>query len=175
MRRTVLAVLLAGYIAVFVRLPSLSSSSTFEPLSPRGREVERAIEEGRFADALPLTQELLRAYPVEPLLSYWSAEIYQGLGRAADEAAAWEHVLAQTKLAAAACPALPLAYARVPDAAKSLDAYERCAGAAPDDAERWFDLGEAYALNNRLEDASRAFQKARSLDATTPRLTGRTP
>lgn len=164
-----LAVLLAGYAAVFVRLPSFASSS-FEALSPRGREVERAIEERRFADALPLAQELLRAYPTEPVLSYWLAEIYQGLGQARDEAAAWERVLAQTTLAEAACPALPRAYANAPDATKSLDAYERCANAAPDDAERWFELGEAYALNHRQEEASRAFERSRALDATNPRL-----
>lgn len=167
-----LAVLLVGYAAVFVRLPSFASSTAFEPLSPRGREVERAIEERRFADALPLAQELVRAFPDEPLIAYWLAEIYQGLERPRDEAAAWERVLEQTTLADAACPALPLAYAGIPDVPRSLEAYERCATLAPDVAERWFELGEAYASNNRPDEATRAFTRARTLDPTDPRLAG---
>lgn len=170
MRRAVLAVLLLGYAAVFIRLPRLDSSASFEALSPRGREVERAIEERRFADALPVARELAGAYPNEAVIAYWLAEIHDGLGQAGDAAAAWEHVFELTKLADAACPALPRAYARVPDAAKSLDAYERCAAAASDDAERWFDLGEAFASNNRPEDAARAFEKSRALDPSNPRL-----
>lgn len=165
-----LAVLLVGYAAVFVRLPSLSSSSAFEPLSPRGREVEHAIEERRFTDALPLAQELGRAYPDEPLISYWFGEIYRGLSQPRDEAAAWERVFEQTGSADAACPALPLAYARIPDASKSLEAYERCANAAPDDPERWLELGGAYALNGRPDEAMRAFERSRALDPTNPHL-----
>lgn len=170
MRRAALAFLLVGYTAVFVRLPALGSSSSFDALSPRGREVERAIEERRFADALAVARELAGAHANEPVIFYWLAEIYGGLGEAREEAAAWERVLELTKLADAVCPALPRAYARVPDVAKSLDAYERCAAAASDDAERWFDLGDAFASNNRPEDAARAFEKSRALDPSNPRL-----
>ncbi len=171
MRRLILAVLLLGYAAMFVRLPSWGGAArAFDPLDPRGREVERAIEAGRFGEALPIARELQTAHAADPTVTFWLAEIFHGLRQPAAEAAAWERLLALTGQADGVCPALPEAYAAAGALTRSLDAYERCAAVAPDDAERWFDLGTAYAERRRDADAARAFDRSRALDPSNPRL-----
>ena len=77
MRRFTLALLLAGYALLFLQLPSRGREPrAFDPLEPRGREVERAIEAGDFERALPIAQELDGAYPDDPVITYWLAEIH---------------------------------------------------------------------------------------------------
>jgi Flp pilus assembly protein TadD len=169
-RRLVLAILLVGYAVLFVRFPAIGRSGGFEPLDPRGRQAEAAIEEGRFADALPIVRELARQHDSDPVILYWLAEVHRGLGQSGDEARAWEHVLDLTGSAEFVCPSLPEAYARAGDRAKALDAYERCASAGADDPERWLDLGTAYAAAHRDSDAEAAFEKSRVLDDSNPRL-----
>jgi hypothetical protein len=132
-RRLTLALLLVGFAWIFGS-PSFSrADASFDPLSPRGREAERAIEEGRFADARPIVVELQKTHADDPVLAYWMAEIEHGSGTASAEAAAWARVLALTHEADAACPALPNAYARAGDSARARDGQERCA--APDGRE----------------------------------------
>ena len=171
MRRLVLAVLLLGYIALFVRLPSIGRGArAFEPLDARGREAETAIEERRFSDALPVVRDLAREHASDPVIAYWLAEVQRGLDHPREESAAWEHVLELTASADFACPALPESYTRAGDGAQALRAYERCASAGPDDAERWLDLGAAYAAAGRPTDAAAAYEKSRVLDPSNPRL-----
>jgi len=170
-RRLVLAVLLLGYVALFVRLPSIGGGArAFEPLDARGREAEAAIEERRFADALPIVRDLAGEHASDPVIAYWLAEVHRGLGHPRDESAALEHVFELTSSADFACPALPEAYTRAGEPEKALDAYERCASAGPADAERWLDLGAAYAAAGRSVDASVAYEKSRALDGSNPRL-----
>ena len=171
MRRLVLAVLVVGYVAVFVRLPSFGQGGrAFEPLGARGREAETAIEEQRFADALPIVRDLAVEHGSDPVIAYWLAEIHHGLGHAADEATAWERALELTASADFACPSLPEAYTRAGDRERALHAYERCASAGAADAERWLDLGEAYDAAGRAADAAAAYEKSRTLDGSNPRL-----
>ena len=171
MRRLLLATLLVGYVATFVHVqPPGSARREFDPLSAAGRDVERAIEQGRYAQALSQTQALASRHQDDATVQVWLAEAYKGLGKPEDEARAWERVLAITKLADAGCPALPQANTRAGNRAAALDAYRRCADLAPDDPERWFDLaGAALAAGDQAE-ADAAFAKSRTLDPTNPRL-----
>lgn len=171
MRRLLLTLLFVAYAAVFVRFPGWSGAAApFDPLEPRGREVERAIEARQFATALPIAQDLWSAHADDTTILFWLAEIHRGLGHHADEAAALERVLRLMRHGDAVCPALPEAYARTGDAARALDAYERCASTTAADAERWFDLATAYAAAGRAADAGKAFATSRTLDPTNPRL-----
>jgi predicted Zn-dependent protease len=169
-RRLTLAILLLAYATVFVRLPSFDATRTFDPLDRRGREVERAIEERRFADALPILRDLQAAHPDNATIAYWSAEVHRGLDDTGEEARALEQMLRLTAHADAVCPALPEAYARGGDRKRALDAYERCAATSPDDPERWVDLGVASAAAGLTVDAERAFERSRALDPSNPRL-----
>ena len=90
-RAALLLVLLAAYAAATVRPVFVAGSGRgFDALAPESRFVERAIGEHRFADALPVAQELRRVHAGEPLAAYWLATIYQGLGRTADARSAWD-------------------------------------------------------------------------------------
>ncbi len=171
MRRPLLALLFVAYAAVFVRLPAWSGApAAFDPLEPRGREVERAIAAGQFDAALPIAEDLLAAHAGNPTVLFWLAEIHRGRTRHAEEAAALERLFQATQHAESVCPALPEAYGHLGDAARALDAYERCAAAGASDAERWFDLANAYAAAGRTADAERAFATSRTIDPTNPRL-----
>lgn len=88
-RTALLLGLLAAYIAATVR-PALEHRGGFDALSPESRFVELAIGEQRFADALPAALQLRRAYGAEPLVAYWLATVYQGMGRTADARFAWD-------------------------------------------------------------------------------------
>ena len=90
-RTGLLLVLLAAYIGATVR-PAIMAGSRdgFDALAPEARFIERAIGERRFGEALPVALDLQRAHDREPLVSYWLATIYQGLGRASDARSAWD-------------------------------------------------------------------------------------
>jgi hypothetical protein len=83
--------LLAAYVAAQLR-PALVAGAGrgFDALAPESRFVEQAIGEQRFSQALPVALQLRRAHAGEPLVSYWLATIYQGLGRRAEARAAWD-------------------------------------------------------------------------------------
>jgi hypothetical protein len=90
-RTALLLGLLAAYLATTLRPILLDGTGRgFEALAPESRFVERAIGEHRFADALPVAIQLRRAHAAEPLVAYWLATIYQGLGRSADARVAWD-------------------------------------------------------------------------------------
>lgn len=169
MRRLTLAILLAGSAATFVRLPSVDGHE-FDPLDRRGREVERAIAAGDFDAARPIVEQLAVTYPDTPIVSIWLAETYRGLGRPSDEARAWETVLRTAALPDAACPALPEAYRRSGDGPGALDAFKRCAAAAPDDPERLADLADAYAAAGFASDAAETVRRIALVDHTHPRV-----
>ena len=84
-RTALLLGLLAAYVAATLRPVLLDGAGHgFDALAPESRFVERAIGEHRFGDALPVALQLRHAHAGEPLVAYWLATIYQGLGRAAD-------------------------------------------------------------------------------------------
>jgi len=89
-RTALLLGLLAAYTAVTLRPVLLDGAGRgFDAVAPESRFVERAIGEHRFGDALPVALQLRRAHADAPLVAYWLATIYQGLGRSADARSAW--------------------------------------------------------------------------------------
>jgi Flp pilus assembly protein TadD len=172
MRRLVLVILCAAYAVAFFGRPSFGPGrrAGFDPLDPRARRVEQAIEQQHFDDALVGLHELESTFPSDPTVAYWTAETQRGLGNAVEEAEAWERVLQQAKATGAACPALPLAYARAGDENRALDAYQRCATMTPGDPEHWVELAGAYRHVGRIAEASGALAKAHELDPSNPEL-----
>lgn len=90
MRTVLLLGLLAAYVVAMVRPALEHGPGGFDALAPESRFVERAIGEQRFGDALRVALQLRRAHAGEPIVAYWLATIYQGLGRAADAHSAWD-------------------------------------------------------------------------------------
>jgi thioredoxin-like negative regulator of GroEL len=172
-KRATLVVLAAGYGGLWLSIGHSSFDRRFDPLNARGRHVEEAIETGRFADALPVTLGLREAFPDQPQVAYWLAEIFRGLDRPRDEADAWDTFVAMTPTRAAACPAWPQAHTRAGHDRMALHAYEQCVAFAPDDPERLIDLADALAAHGRLDAARAAYAGAAALDRTDPRPTSR--
>ena len=81
--------LLAAYGAAVVH-PALVAGNGFDAVGPESRFVERAIGDHRYTEALPVALDLRRAHSGEPLVAYWLATIYRGLGRTADAQSAWD-------------------------------------------------------------------------------------
>jgi tetratricopeptide (TPR) repeat protein len=169
-RFLLLIALLAAYAAAGLNLSRPSTASAFDPLEARGRHVELAIEEGRFAEALPVALDLQRAYEAEPVIAYWLTEIYRALDRPQQEAEAWQTFLRHGGSPEDACPALPDAYARAGDSDRALRELEQCVRVAPDDPERLIDLAEAQAGRHDVADAIATYEKAVAKDPNDRRI-----
>lgn len=167
-RVPLLLVLLCAYGIFIERRLSPDGPDGLDVVSPRARLIEHAIAAERFADALPIALEFEASYPREPLVAYWLALTYQGLGRAADEAAAWERFIALGAAPEEACPGLADAYARNGNGDGGLQAYERCTRLDPRDPERLLDLGDALERARRPSDALAAYRRAALLDPKHP-------
>jgi tetratricopeptide (TPR) repeat protein len=126
-RPILLALFCVLYAVVLAGPRAVRGREGLDPLDSQGRLVETAIETGRFSDALPVAVTLGKAYPDDPLVHYWLAEIYRGLGETANEIESWESYRKLSASADDACPALARAYARNGDSAKSRQIFEQCA------------------------------------------------
>lgn len=162
-----MALLLGLCAAAFVRWPG-DSDYRFDPLDPPGRQVELAIETQRFADALPIAQDLRTAYPDDPLVLFWLAEIYRGLDRPKDELTVWDAFLRVSSAPWEACPWLPEAEARAGRADAALRRYHDCVGFAPDNPQRLLDLAAAQIDRGQKHEALLTYAKAAALDPHDP-------
>lgn len=169
-RSFLLAALVAGYCAVFTRLRAVDGARPFDPLEPRGRQVETATEAGRFDEAVPVALSLRESHDSDPDVLYWLGEIYRGLGRTADEIEMWREYARASTTPEEVCPALPLAYLRAGDTASALREFEACVSLAPDDPERLLDLAAEHARQGHIEQALFGYARAGALDPGDPRI-----
>ena len=168
-RSLLLALLLVLSAAPFLRGPA-SGDVGFDPLEARGRQVELAIETGRFSDGLPVALDLQRSHPDEPLVLYWLTEIYRGLGRPRDEVLAWQAYLRLSSAPEDACPWLAEAYAHAGDAEAALGQYRDCVSIDPDEPQRLLDLAAAQAARHQMSDALESYARAAALDPRDPAI-----
>jgi tetratricopeptide (TPR) repeat protein len=173
-RGAVLAVLLGAYAGVFAAPHVLAPrTAAFDALTAHGRQIEAAIADTRFAEALPVALDLRQAYRSDPQILYWLGEIYHGLNRPREEAGAWEAYLLVSSAPWAACPAVAEVYERLGESARALAAYERCVAFDPDDPERLIDLAAALERRHEPAKALEVYRRADRLDTLDPRLTHR--
>lgn len=143
--------------------PAETSNASAERWLAESRD---AFEAARYDAALQPTIALTRAFPNQQVYSERLALIFQHLGRHAEEAAAWERVVAVSPTPVEACPALPDAYVRAAgfsDAA--LDAFERCAAFEPRNADMLFNLARARERAGRTDKAEGAYREALRIDS----------
>ena len=120
----------------------------------------RAFDDRDWQKALAPTVALVERYPNQQVFAERLARVYAGLGKAADEAAAWERFLRVSPTPADACPAVAEAYWRVGDREKSLDASIRCRDFGPLNGELNYHLGRAYERAEKPEEARTAYEEA---------------
>jgi hypothetical protein len=118
LRTATWAVLVAAY-AVVLFGADRAGPARLDPVGPAARQIELALADGRFADALPMALDVQRAHMSEPLVAYWLALIYRGLGRPDDEALAWDAFAATAGDSQAICAIIMAAYPDTWDAVRS--------------------------------------------------------
>ncbi len=167
------AIRIAGGVIVLVIYGAvLRPASPHETVDPAVASAQRwqaasreAYDAERYADALAPTLELTKALPNQHVYEQRLAVIYQHLGRAVDEAAAWERMVAVAPTPIDACPAMPDAYVRaVGYSDKALDAFERCVGFDPGNTDMLFYLGRARERAGRVDGAGAAYREAAAVN-----------
>jgi tetratricopeptide (TPR) repeat protein len=163
------AALLLAYLTL-LQGSRWTDGNRLDALAPAPREVERLIAVGRFDAALPIALDLQRTYPEQPLVTQWLALIYRGLGRRAEEAAAWERYVAASSEPGEACPAIARAYEALEDKERALEWFERCVAYAPDQPEPLADLAAAWERAGDRRQALDGYRRAVRLDPGDPAL-----
>jgi len=90
------------------------------------RQTDKLIAAGRFADALPAALDAHERDPRDISALRQLARVYAGLGRFADEAAAWENILAIAPATDDVCVRLADVYRRLSDPARVIATVDRC-------------------------------------------------
>ncbi len=121
---------------------------------------QSAFAAGRYAEALEPTARLTTRLPGQAIYFERLARIQHELGRPAEEARGWEGVFRASPAPVDACPMLAVAYEKIPDRARALDAYERCAEVAPDNPDFLLTLSRSYSEMGRADDARRVLEQA---------------
>jgi hypothetical protein len=120
--------LAAAYGLALARIAApVEAPRGLDPLATRPREVERAIADGRFLDALPLAFELAQSNPRDALVWLWQTHIFRGLERPSDEAAAWDRYIEVTGTLFDACPWAARAHEAAGNLERARDLRSRCA------------------------------------------------
>lgn len=127
-------------------------------------ESRDAFADGRWDDALAPTLALVERFPAQQVYLDRLARIYFGLGRAADEASAWERFVEVSPTPGDACPAMGQAWARAGDRAQALEAFTWCRDLDPKSAEGVYFLGRAYLREGRNQEALDTFREAVRVD-----------
>src|SRR5688500_14264936 len=160
-RCAVALVLLAVYYQTLLGTPPSAPASFGEAAALHDIEASRAaFTAGRYVEALEPTERLTRQFPTQAVYFDRLARIQHELGRPHSEARAWEGVFRTSPTPQDACPMLPVAYERIPDPVKALDAYERCVQVSPADPDLLLFLGRAYNAAGRAEPARQVLEQA---------------
>ena len=120
------------------------------------------------SDAVEPTKHLTERLPSQAIYFDRLARIQHELGRFHEEALAWEGVFRTSPTPVDACPMIATAYDRSSDSGRALDAYERCAGAEPQNPDLLLFLGRAYNAANRAQDAQRVLDQALAISPDYP-------
>ena len=145
LRLATATVLLAVYYRSLLVVPVPASAAAIDPAILQDIDASQsAFSAGRYREALPPTERLTIKLPSQAIYLDRLARIRHELGDARGEAAAWEGVFRTSPTPTEACPMLAQAYEAARDAARTLDAYERCVQVEPDNPDALVYLGRAY-------------------------------
>ena len=151
------------YISLF-RAPlwfARSKSATVVTNEAALAEKATALElEGKWQDALEPRLTLAKAFPSNHIYAGQLAEIYHGLNRPADEAAAWESFVASSPTPSEACPQIGLAYRTANNITKAIDAFNRCLDFDRADSEAMYYAGNAAEWSNHWDRARELYDAA---------------
>src|SRR5581483_2675242 len=91
------------------------------------------------------------------------AEIYDHLGRYAEESAMWEQFLDHAPMPIEGCPQIGQSYEKQKRWADALRAFERCLAIDPDSLDSMFMLAHAHEQHGSIEKAEELYRKGYAL------------
>jgi predicted Zn-dependent protease len=148
---------------------SVQANPQSADLATRSREATRAMESGRFDDAVRIYRELLKVLPEDPgLLMNLGMALAMG-GHEEEALAPLERALALKPDLVPAHLFLGSSYLALGQPQKAVDPLKRVVAARPADAESRRMLADAYALSGRPANAVSELRKVTEL---APRLPG---
>ena len=119
------------------------------------------ISAQKFEQALEPTLKLHDVYPENHIYLARLADIYNHLGRYADEAAAWEQYMDHSPTALEGCPRYGQAYQKLGPAydKQVISAFERCLSLDPTNTDSIFYLAHALELNGDWDRAASLYEQ----------------
>jgi tetratricopeptide (TPR) repeat protein len=165
------AVILAAYYWLLILHPFAQTAEASDLQLQNDIRDSRALFDARkFSEALPPTERLAAQLSTQSIYHDRLAQIFHELKRPADEAKAWERVMATSPTPVDACPMVAQAYQQAGDEDKALAAFERCAELPPLNPDFLLYLGQSLLKANRDAEARAAFQRGLEIDETYPDL-----
>jgi tetratricopeptide (TPR) repeat protein len=166
-----LAALVLTYAAViaWLRVPP-AAPAVIDPMSRDVHAAERALVDGRLAEAQALTARVAERYPGDPFVSWLTATIAERQGRWTAAAAAWSHYAAHSSAPELACPAVAEAFEASGAIAEALARYQRCAEYDGRNSDRLADWADALARQQRADESLAVYVRASRLDPRNARV-----
>jgi tetratricopeptide (TPR) repeat protein len=121
-------------------------------------ELEQAISDKHFPEALFLVRRLLRSFPEDSVFLRREAEIYHGLNDFKSESQAYELAMALSPTPTENCPYLGRSYRSQGLGEKALDADRRCWEAEPTNVDMMIDYAGALEQANRVPESRKFFE-----------------
>lgn len=170
-RAAAAATVLAAYYWVLAFQPFAPEAGAADAALDHDIRESRALFDARqFAEALAPTERLATQLSTQAIYHERHALILRELKRPADEAQAWERMMASSPTPVDACPMIAHAYEAAGDIPRFVASLERCASLAPINPDFLLALGQAFLKQDRKDDARRAFERGLEIDEAYPDL-----
>ena len=161
--RALAAVAMAAIFGVsLLGVPSCSKPSGDS--APALRRVDKLLASRQFAEALPLSLQNRERYPGESAAAWQVARAYEGLGKASDEAAAWEAYLRLAPPTNDVCLRLTDIYQSLAQPVQVVAIANRCLALDEKQAELLGDLASASLQLHDRAAARAALRRALAID-----------
>lgn len=165
--RAMVAVALAAVFGVeLLGWPSCDRHASAS--AARTRRLDKLIAARQFSDALPLALEARRSESADSLLLWQLARVYAGLGRAADEAAAWEEYFRGAAATADVCLRLSDVYRSLNQPSMVVSTVDRCLKLDENQPELVGDRAAAHAALGNRSAAQADLEHAVTMQPTNP-------
>ncbi|HEY6348670.1 MAG TPA: tetratricopeptide repeat protein [Candidatus Angelobacter sp.] len=167
-RTTLLAIGLPLLVALFylgvvfepwARSASLPKRLTPEESAAMWNDCKSLFQQGKYQDALADALKLHETYPGNHIYIEMAADIYDHLGRYADEAEYWEQYFDRAPNPVTACPQIGQAYWKQGKEKEAISAFERCLARDPENSDSIFFLAHALELSGQTARAGELYQR----------------
>lgn len=118
---------------------------------------------GKWDRALKPTLKLHAAYPESPVYLQRLGEIYDHLGRFAEESAVWEQFLDRSPTPIEGCPQAGQAYEKQGLGKQAIATFERCLGFQPGNPDSTFYLAHALERDGETDRAAALYEQGASV------------